>query len=268
LRLSRAVNFEPRLVDSWVSKAQGRIDGQVSEAIVEGGGRRFAVRTDLVPDISEAPYGRFMVAWPDESDERVIHHLADSDFFLSLLELSYADALSAEPALREALRDGSRLEIAITNDVLQVQASGPPGRYSMIRHHALMHWAATAWLEPPAADRWFRLYDVIARHLSQGDHGVPNAQQLDVVEDEAFGVFERLASGTCDAEAARSVLDDEASLRPVLAYLRYAAAAIAVLERSRRQSSDTSTEGFLARELVRAYREPEYLVEEWQRQLG
>lgn len=63
------------------------------------------------------------------------------------------------------------------------------------------------------------------------------------------------------------MLADEASLRPVLTYLRYAAVAIAVLERSRRQSSDPSTEGFLAREILRAYREPDYLAEEWGRLL-
>jgi len=136
---SRVVDFEPRLVDSWVDKAQGRIDGQVGDAVVEGGGRCYAVATVLVPGESDSPYGRFMVAWPDESDEPVIHHLPDADFFLSLLELSYADALAAEPELREALLDGSRLEIAITNDVLQVQAAGPPGSYGMVRHHALMH---------------------------------------------------------------------------------------------------------------------------------
>jgi hypothetical protein len=64
------------------------------------------------------------------------------------------------------------------------------------------------------------------------------------------------------------VLRDEASLLPVLTYLRYAAVAIAVLERSRRQSPDPSTEGFLAGQLVRAYREPAYLAQEWQHHLG
>jgi hypothetical protein len=264
---SRVVDFEPDIVDRWVNKAQERIDGHVGDAVVEGGGRCYAVATALVPDVSKAPYGRFMVAWPDESDEPVIHHLPDGEFFLFLLELSYADALAAEPELREALLDGSRLEIAITNDVLQVQAAGPPGRYSMIRHHALMHWAATAWLDGPAADRWFRIYEVLAQQLSQGEHEVPGAQQLDEAEDEAFAVFERLGSATRDAQTARSMLADEASLRPVLTYLRYAAVAIAVLERSRRQS-DMSTEGFLAQEILRSYREPDYLAEEWQRQLG
>jgi hypothetical protein len=238
----------------------------VSDAVIQGGGRRLAVRTELVTDVSDAPYGRFMVAWPDASDDRVIRHLAGADFFLELLELSYADALAAEPDLVRALRDGSRLELAITNDVLQVQAAGPPGRYSMIRHHALMHWAATAWLDRSAADRWFRLYEVLALQLSHGGREVPSAHTLDDVEDEAFAAFVRLSSATYDAAGARSVLDDEASLRPILIYLRYAAVAIAVLERSR-QSSELSPERFLAHQLVRQYRQPDYLVDQWQRLL-
>jgi hypothetical protein len=262
------VAFDSELVESWVSKAQRRIDGQVSDAVLAGGGRRFDVRTQVQTNVAEAPYGRFMVAWPDGSLDPGISHLADSQFFLALLELAYADALAAEPGLREALHDGSRLEIAITNDVLQVQAAGPPGRYGMIRHHALVHWAATAWLDDPASQRWFRLYEVLAQQASRDGQGLLTAQQLDAAEDEAFAVFERLASATYDAEAARSLLDDAEQLRPVLAYLRHAAVAIAVLERSRQQSQDPSVEGFLSDQLVRAYRDPQYLAEAWQCLLG
>lgn len=265
---SRVVAFEGELVEGWVRKAQRRIDGQVSDAVLAGGGRRFDVRTQLHTDVADAPYGRFMVAWPDGSLDPAISHLADSEFFLALLELAYADALAEEPGLRETLRDGSRLEIAITNDVLQVQAAGPPGRYGMIRHHALMHWAATAWLDDPASRRWFRLYEMLAQKASHDGQGRLTAEQLDAAEDEAFAVFDRLARATYDAEEARSLLGEVEQLRPVLTYLRHAAVAIAVLERSRQQSRGRSVEGFLSDQLVGGYREPEYLAQAWQRLLG
>ena len=64
------------------------------------------------------------------------------------------------------------------------------------------------------------------------------------------------------------MLGDTAGLEPILAYLRDAAVAIALLERSRLQSPDPAPERFLAEQLVRHYREPDYLMQEWQRSFG
>src|SRR5438094_10277001 len=56
-----------------------------------------------------------------------------------------------------------RVWIGMATDVLQLfVADPPPGTYSMVRHHALMLAAATAWLGPAAISAWH------AAHVAAG----------------------------------------------------------------------------------------------------
>jgi hypothetical protein len=216
----------------WIDKAQRRVD-PLRAVIDATGGRSRTVRAHCVSNIREAPYGNFMLSWPVPAgrDETTLHHLPDGALFLQLLDLAYRSELAGLPHLRGCLLDGSRLELAFTNDVLQVQAAGPPGPYSMVRHHALVLHAATHWLDEPARTRWLELCEAVAAGLSRELSGAASAARLDDIEGRAFADLEALAPRTIDTVDAAALLAEPGRLVNVMEFHRVATAAIAVLER-------------------------------------
>ena len=90
-----------------------------------------------------------------------------------------------------------RVWIGIANDVLQLfVADPPPGTYSMVRHHALMLAAATAWLGPAAISAWH------AAHVAAGAAFV---RSCDRPLHEAIEAAER---------GLEALLDDERAHQP------------------------------------------------------
>ncbi|HKC26968.1 MAG TPA: hypothetical protein VKB75_03045 [Jatrophihabitans sp.] len=243
----------------WIAKAQHRVD-QLRDAVLASGGASRRVVAECVTDVAQAPFGNFMLSWPlDRHDDMVLGHLPDGAFFLRLLELAYRPALDRRPDLRRCLQDRSRLEMAFTNDVLQVQAAQPPGAYSMIRHHALVLHAAEHWLDGPARDRWLQLYETIADEVA----GRYAAADLADIEDAAFADFARLAGQTLDADAADELLADSGQLKNIIDYQLTAAAAIAVLERHRVTRGPAEMSAWMAQQLSAAAAE-DYLLDLWQ----
>jgi hypothetical protein len=253
----------------WIDKAQRLVD-PLRTVIDATGGRSRIVRAHCVSDIREAPYGNLMLSWPVPAgrDATTLHHLPDGALFLQLLDLAYRSELADLPHLRECLLDGSRLELAFTNDVLQVQAAGPPGAYSMVRHHALVLHAATHWLAEPARTRWLELCEAVARGLSRELSGPGSAARLDDIEGRAFADLAALAPRTIDAADAAALLAEPGRLANVVEFHRVATAAIAVLDRHwrARLSRGGSLLDWQAEQIAAAARD-DYLRDDWEQLL-
>jgi hypothetical protein len=250
----------------WIDKAQQLVD-PLRAVVEKTGGRSRTVRAHCVSDIRQAAYGNFMLSWPEPAgpDVTTLNHLPDGALVLQLLGLAYRPELAVHPHLGECLRDGSRLELAFTNDVLQVQAAGPPGAYSMVRHHALVLHAATLWLDEPARTRWLELCEAVAVGLSRQPGGRPSAAQLDDIEGLAFADLEAYAARTITATDGAALLAEPGRLTNVVAFHRVATAAVAVLERDRRARGGLSLDWQL--EQISAATRDDYLRDEWERLL-
>jgi hypothetical protein len=258
--------LDPVAVDGWIDKASAlsapllRVAGAAASPAT--------VRARRVAGLHEAPYGNFMLCWPDDvSQPRLIHHLPDGGFFLELLRLCYAPALAAKPQLAGLLTDGSRLEVAFTNDVLQVQLRGQWQPYSMIRHHALMLFHGLLWLDEPARTGWVQLYEALADYVVEQEGGAPPVAGLAEAEAAAFADFERLAPRTHDPADAADLLADTASLAAVIRYQVLAAIAITVLWRDYQQQPQGTRHDWQRRELAEGYGRQDYLTARWQRLL-
>ena len=247
----------------WIAKAQERIR-PLLPAIIAAGGYSKAVTAYAVGGPAQAPYGAFMLSWPEDvADGVVLHHLRDGDFFLRILARCYAPVFEQQPQLASCLADGTRLEIALTNDVLQVQAAGPPGPYSMVRHHALVLHAATHWLEEPARTNWLALYECLAESLMADRRSPPSPSELADAEAVAFSDFRLLAEASADPEGAEELFADPAALSNVIRYQTYATVAIGVLERDYMSSVPAQRSGWLSRQLESAYIRDDYLLDAW-----
>lgn len=175
-----------------------------------------------------------MIAWPERIDKTVvIHFLQDCSLFVYLLRESYRSAIDDTPALTTVFLNRSRLQIAITNDVLQCFVPNPPeGEYSMIRHHALMHLVATLWLGTVNRRKWFDLYrsgEPAAIRLLSGHRDI--TVTLKEVEDRAFGLFRELGSLTHDERGIVQLLGMRGELNDIATYLSLCGVAIGLLGR-------------------------------------
>jgi hypothetical protein len=255
-------DITPEQTERWIGKAQRRVD-PLRPAMIDAGGRSRGVSARPVAHLDEAAFGAFMLSWlVPIGDDVELGHLRDGRFFLQLLNLAYQPIFDSDRDLQTGLLDGSRLELAFTNDVLQAQAAGPPGHYSMIRHHALVLHAATWWLEASARDRWLRIYRACIELLRARRTGWPSAAELMDIENAAFADFEALAGESRDAAGAAALLGNPAALRAVLDYQIAAGAAIGLLERDRQLHSSADPLAWMARQL-RDVTDHDYLVEQW-----
>jgi hypothetical protein len=266
---SAVTAISPADTRRWIAKAQLRVD-PLRDVIHATGGRSRTVRAHCVSGIREAAYGNFMLSWPVPlgPDVTTLRHLPEGAFFLKLLDLAYQPELAVLPHLRTCLWDGSRLELAFTNDVLQVQAAGPPGPYSMVRHHALVLHAATHWLDEPARSRWLELCAAVAAGLSRDLSGPPSAARLDDIEARAFADLETLAASTIDPVDAAALLAEPGRLANVVEFHRVATAAVAVLDR--RWRDRLSRGGRLLdwqAEQIAAAAHDDYLRDDWEQLL-
>lgn len=213
----------------------------------------------------EGIYGPFMLTWfKDRTSEPIIYYLEEQGTYLELAATCMSSALAEDVLVRQALSDGSRVRISITNDVLQVMAPTPPGQYSMVRHHALMFLAATLWLPDDQRNRWLQLYRASLEAVRPELELASDLKLLlSEIENSAFRVFER---GTDHSEkrrlrSAKEFRDEDRDA--VTRYILYCNAAVAVLAERLSLARDRgwSEQAWLAREVVR-YRSDYYLLEE------
>jgi len=201
-------------------------------------------------------FGDFMICWPEHrADAEAICHIADAGFFLRLLRKAYEPTLRYNSGLGRVITGPSRCEVAFTNDVLQVQLREVASGYSMIRHHSLMLFYGTLWLDEPARTEWFTLYAEVARTVTEANP-LPAQHQLDAIERRAFDDFVRLAE-----QSIRSpdiLLSDEVALRPILDYLRFAAVAIAAVEYDYRQTRRENLDAWHSQQLQLGYQSDDY----------
>lgn len=263
----QAGGFSPRpladdLASAWTAKAGKqagrllRLAGDVADPA--------PVEHRRVDDSAQWPFGRFMLAWLDASGApRLVRHLPDDSFFLRLLALAYEPVLSRRPDLAGLLRDDSRFEMSITNDVLQIQLRGLDDGYSMIRHHALMLLNAALWLDEPRRTQWLDLYDELLRYLDERPEGRPDLDELARVEARAFDDFRALRADSLDEAKAGALAAGPAAAADIIGYLRYAGAAIALLWRQYRDLAPGARDEWHRRHLAELYRRPDYLRQEW-----
>jgi hypothetical protein len=219
-----------------------------------------------VRSAAHAEFGNFMLAWlQPTSTPREVNHLPDGAFFLQLLRLAYAPVLHRRPELAELLDDESRLEMSLTNDVLQIQLIplAAAGGYSMIRHHALMLFCAALWLDEPRRSQWLELYDELVRHVDALPGGRPDLARVAHVEAAAFAAFVDLAPQTLDPVSAAELLATPTALADVLDYQVYAGVAIGLLWREYRALPEGQRSAWLADQLSYGYVQSDYLVKNW-----
>ena len=226
--------------------------------------RPSALRHETVTDPGRWPYGRFMGAWLDETEEpRVLRHLPEVDFFMRLLALAYQPVVSGHDDRRAVLAGSSRLEMSLTNDALQIQLVTLNPGYSMVRHHALMLFEAALWLEEPERSVWLGLYDDLVTAVDASAEGRPDLEQLAEIEAGAFADFTELAPRTVAPDDASALLADAGRLKRVLDYQRCAAVAIGLLWRDYRDVPAGERQAWHRDHLSTGYLRPDYLEKEW-----
>jgi hypothetical protein len=246
----------------WVAKSVDRSSGVLALAGPEADPAE--VTAKVASRASDRAFGNFMLTWLDRSEPlRVIHYLPDPSFFLRLLYRTYRP-FTPESTLHRLLGDHSRTEVSLTNDVLQIQLrDGDGDSYSMIRHHALMLFYATLWLEEPQRDAWLSLYDAAVSHVFDGPTAPPDSNELDSVEAKAFEGFRSLAAATLDSDQATKLLESAHELDAIIDYQLYAAAAIGLLWRQYRDLSPDQQQSWTQWQLTKGYPDPDYLREQW-----
>ena len=228
------------------------------------------VRARPTRDFSLAPYGPFMLSWFEgHRPDPMIHYLTDYRIYFALCHWCFRGFGIDSMVASRALSNLTRLRIAVTNDVLQVMSPTAPGRYSMIRHHALMLFTATRWLSSRQRSTWLAVYTQAAAALCrQGVAGGGDLREcLDRVEDDAMEAFAEYRSSASDLAAARRLFQSsDAGMRRIADYLLYTHAAVWLVdERYRRAlASGWSERSWVAAEICR-YRSDGYLLEEFAR---
>jgi hypothetical protein len=208
-------------------------------------------------------YGNFMLAWLDPgAAPRRVRHLPSGSFFLELLRMAYAPVLSRRPELAALLADESRLEMSLTNDVLQIQLRGREEGYSMIRHHALMLFVAALWLDEPRRSQWLDLYDELVTYVDERPAGRPSLDEIAEVETAAFADFTALAARTLVHTEARTLLESQ-ELSHILDYQLYAGVAIGLLWREYRAVPEAEREAWQREQLSDRYLRSDYLEQNW-----
>lgn len=264
---SQPETVEPRPISDrdaelWAEK--GRVLAQRPLELAGPVANRAPVVPLTVMDHGEWPYGNFMVGWLDRRPEgRWIRHVPDASFFLQLLGRAYGPVLERRPDLAEVLTDQSRLEMSVTNDVLQIQLDGLDEGYSMIRHHALMLFFSALWLDEPRRSQWLELYDELVNHADSRPGGRPGLEELARTESEAFRDFVSLAPRTLTPAAAQVLLADDSVLGPILDYQLYAAVAIGLLWREYRALPEAQREDWQQEQLSNRYLRSDYLEQNW-----
>jgi hypothetical protein len=245
-------------VNAWIAKAQ--IPVRELLAMPDVSAAHSQVISRPAPSVAAAPFGGFMLSWPEqEHGIQVLNHLPDGAFFLDLLRRVYAPILNCQPRLAEALCDHSRIEMAITNDVLQVQLNQLVEGYTMIRHHALMLFESMLWLSPVSRGRWAELFDASAT-LAMAERSVPpSAAELGDIEAAGFEAMVSNAAASADPALAAQLLGSP-SVGPVITYQLWASAAIGLLWRDFRSFTQDKHSQWHRRELI-AYRDPDYLCD-------
>jgi hypothetical protein len=248
-------------VRHWLAKATAASEPLLAHAGAAAHPGPVGTRTAVLED---TVLGGFMPCWPEDlGDSRVIHHLPDAGFFLALLERAYEPVLAKRPELRSLLYDGSRIEIAFTNDVLQAQLRGEWEPYSMIRHHALMLFHGLLWLDEPARGGWAALYQAVAGYTVSRPGGPPPPDRLAEAEAAAFADFERLAPRTSDPVEAADLLDDDRALAAVVEYQLLASTAVFLLWRDYQNQPEPRRLSWQHHELADGYGRPDYLTRRW-----
>jgi hypothetical protein len=254
------------------------ISAEQAQAWVAKGRRQAAAALELAGPVADpAPvqprrvdssedwiFGNFMLAWLDASVEpRLVRHLPDGAFFLELLRGAYRPVLDSRPDLAALLDDPGRLEMSLTNDVLQIQLAGLDEGYSMIRHHALMLFHAACWLDEPRRSQWLDLYDQLVTYLDDRPEGRPSLDALAEVESRAFADFVTLAPRTLTPDDARNLLASPDELSSIVDYQRYAGAAIGLLWREYRAVPETERAAWHRDQLSDRYLRLDYLERNW-----
>jgi hypothetical protein len=254
--------MEPAITSAWLKKARINSEPLLSLAQDVANPSIVAVKCDTDP--TTWPYGRFMLAWLDESaSPRLVHHLPDASFFLRILGLTFADVFAERPELLDILSDYSRPEMSITNDVLQIQLRSIQPGYSMIRHHALMLFIAVLWLDEPRRTQWLEFYEAVVVVADARPGGRPSLDRLATIEASAFDDFLTIAPRTIDLVDAEAVLDEPSILANIIDYQFYAGVAIGLLSSEYRQTPLTLQDDWLREQLSRGYMQDNYLEMKW-----
>lgn len=207
--------------------------------------------TAVVAEVARG--GSIIPAWPMRRADGsvVIEYVDDWGALLAGFLVATGAAQSDAVVLTQ------RVWIGIANDVLQLFVADPPaGTYSMVRHHALMLVAATAWLGPAAISAWH------AAHVAAGAAFVRSCDRPlhEAIEAAERGLDTLLEDERAHLPAARALawLDNDSAARKLyLEYLGAASLGVAALLRSM-LASDLDTAAWLTRAVKDLHANPDF----------
>lgn len=203
-----------------------------------------------------APGGCLVPAWPTRQPDGsvVIECIEDWGVLLAAFRTVVAEPPDATADVDDLLTSGQRIWIGVANDVLQLCVPDPPpGTYSMVRHHALMHAAATLWLGPELTSRWRRVHTYAALAFLRGLGTTPLWEGIDRAERQMAWLLEQPRAHADAREVLRWLEVDRAAADSYAAFVGAASLGLAALL----ETVPSHTPGSWLREAVaEAHRQP------------
>ena len=187
-----------------------------------------------VVSAEESSHGQLMPAWPVIEKRPVpIYVLENWGLFLYLLRATVGEPAESTQWVDRLFCDRSRIQVGITNDVVQAFVNyPPPSSYSFVRHHALMLFLAILWLPEPQRSGWLQILDWCSRTLCDECDILGLADPLQWVETVAVDgarILRDHGPTTQTDEGVAAFLADEAVLTSYLPYLGTTSLAVASL---------------------------------------
>ena len=223
-------------------------------------GSLLPVIPQVIP-VEEGKFGQLMPAWPVTDARPVpIYILKNWGLALFLLRATVGEPAGASAAVDALFRDHSRIQIGITNDVLQGFVGDPP-RYSFVRHHALMLFLATLWLPEPQRRGWLEIFGYCSRTLDRECRLSAESDPLGWLEAAAAAGARILAEhgpSTRHDEGVATFLTNRSLLAEYLPYLGATSLAVAALAHQHDLCPPDERPAWRTRQVTAGHADPDF----------
>lgn len=187
-----------------------------------------------VVSANDGIFGQLMPAWPMTGQRPVTIYVLDNwGFYLYLLRNTVSEPEEATRIVDQLFCDSSRIQVGITNDVIQAFVNHPPApSYSFVRHHALMLFLGILWLPERQQRGWLEIMNWCSRTLCREYRLHEMADPLKWIDTIALTgnrILEEYGPSTRTDEGVAALLNNKAVLAEFFPYLGATSLAIASL---------------------------------------
>lgn len=192
------------------------------------------VISEVVPT-NTGIFGQLMPAWPETEQRPVtIYALDNWAVCLYLLRNTVGEPEGATRTVDQLFRDHSRIQVGITNDVIQAFVNYPPVKsYSFVRHHALMLFLGILWLPEQQKRGWFQIMDWCAYMLYRECELYKMADPLGWIDTTASTgkhILEEHGPSTRTDDGVAKLLNNRVILKQFFSYLGTTSLAVASIK--------------------------------------